>query len=108
MTTLISLELPDCVFTVWISEAGTGMTTVISLAPTLTLTSCTVMPLMLCMKGTFLSAIGNGASVSLPERREGNYYQYPVSSADNLGKQFGPDQARQIVGPNQGPNCLTF
>ena len=28
-----------------------------------------------------------------------------VSPAENLGKQFGP---RYIVGPDQGPNCLTF
>ena len=28
----------------------------------------------------------------------------PVSSADNLGKQFGPRSGP----PDQGPNCLTF
>ena len=28
----------------------------------------------------------------------------PVTSAVDLGKQFGP----RIVGPDQGPNCLTF
>ena len=33
----------------------------------------------------------------------------PVSSADNLGKQLDPDQARRfIVGPDQDLNCLTF
>ena len=32
----------------------------------------------------------------------------PVSSADNLGNSLDPDQARRFVGPDQGPNCLTF
>ena len=31
-----------------------------------------------------------------------------VSSADNFCKQFGPDQARQIVRPALDPNCLTL
>ena len=29
-----------------------------------------------------------------------------VLSADNLCKQFGPDQNRQNVGPDLDPNCL--
>ena len=34
----------------------------------------------------------------------------PVSSADNLAIQFGPRSGptNRIVGPDQGPNCLTF
>ena len=32
----------------------------------------------------------------------------PVANADNLCKQYGPDQDRRFVGPDQGPNCLTF
>ena len=35
----------------------------------------------------------------------------PVTSADNFGKQFGPRSGptnRRVVGPDQGPNCLTF
>ena len=31
-----------------------------------------------------------------------------VSSADNLCKQLDPDQARQNVGPDLDPNCLTL
>ena len=31
----------------------------------------------------------------------------PAMSADNLCKQFDPDQARQNVGPDLDPNCLT-
>ena len=31
-----------------------------------------------------------------------------MSSADNLCKQFGPDQAWQNVGPDLDPNCLTL
>ena len=31
-----------------------------------------------------------------------------MSSADNLCKQLDPDQARQNVGPDSDPNCLTL
>ena len=31
-----------------------------------------------------------------------------VSSGDNLANCLDPDQAQQNVGPDLGPNCLTF
>ena len=57
-----------------------------------------------------LSADGNGRErvkeIGLP-------LCLPMLSADNLGKQFAPrsgptNRPALIVGPDHGPNCLTF
>ena len=75
--------------------------------------SCQYFVIIKCLNTLFFVSFLHLGKCPFPSRTVKQLFRHltlclTVSSADTLANSFDIDQARQIVGPDQGPNCLTL